>query len=131
MSEDPLLVVGREHLRNLQSETDGDRSFVLEHQARLMTRAAPAFSGAMQDPLALHPEVRMDRCPAVHAEEEVLPTRHDLGEAPAGEVGGREAGNPEVRLREGPALEGGSETLRRKEDGVALRHEVSGRARTV
>jgi hypothetical protein len=59
---------------------------------------------------------------SVRAHEEVLASRHDLADGPAGQIRGREAGNAEVRPCEDPSRERLVHPCRGREHGVAFCH---------
>lgn len=71
---------------------------VAEDRADLVVRAAVrAGPGGVHAPGAVHPQVGVEGEAALDAGEEVLAARGDVEKHAAGQVGGRETGDPEVR----------------------------------
>jgi hypothetical protein len=101
---------------------DRDQPLGLEHASDLEGAPSPPLAGRVQAPRAVHPEVGVDGNRAVRAHEKMLASRHDLADGLAGEIGRREAGNPEVGSREEPSRERLMQPGGGRENGVAFCH---------
>ena len=121
VSDDPILVGGRQHLDHREVEPDGVGTRDPDDRPRLERRTAPPLAGTVHVPPALHLEVRVERVGA-DAFEQVLPARDHLVHRLAAEVGGGAPRDADVEPRHLAAGERGRELRGRAVNGVALRH---------
>ncbi|GAA3042103.1 hypothetical protein GCM10020000_21260 [Streptomyces olivoverticillatus] len=126
VADDGGLVGGAQEVQRGQAVADGGVGGGGQEGPDLMLRAAALpLTGGVDPPGAVHPEVRVERQPALDAGQQVLAARHDLGDGAAAEIDGGELGHPQVTADERLSRERTVKVARGAPDGVSFGHEAS------
>ncbi len=94
----PALLVGPQQFQHREPVADSRVLAVAEDRADLVSRTAPPpLARRVHPPGAVHPQMAVEGQPALDPGQQVFPARDDVQDGTAGEVGGGEAGDAQVR----------------------------------
>ena len=122
MPDEPMLLLGRQQCHVVQREPHRDPVDGGQHRPRLVSRAAPPHTRAVQMPRPVQPEMGVQAAPVVEPREQVLADAHHVEHPTPGQVVPHPARMPQLPAHQHPTGQRRVQPLAGEVDGVALGH---------